>query len=458
MNIFYYAFFIFLCSISLTSKATNIKTEHPLILDFYPNCSYEVLKNYTVNSEVDSTGSKNETTKELLLKLRKKANEVGAHAVILVKKNIEQQIKKNNTTIVMLEFKAELIKQCAHKNNLAKKRTNYNHLGDKIIGTIKTPFSDSNKIHRPKLNNKEISLKNGIYGLKLGEHYQKVIDLFGTPSSVFKLFNDEFIISYGRRHWLYFQSNKLVKVQTQALFLSQSIINEIPLVSFFDAFQWKINSKIAYRSQLSDIKESLNISTKLNNQNQLIIKNNTATLILYFSKYIKENSTRYEVKNFSLQSNSYKKPKNRLRVESDRHFNVLYRMVTSLNENQAINFDTIKSQLGKEIGHITLTKREKLLIYNNNLLTNIKNEKLNTVSLVEEVFLNDGKINATSQPWFLGNFTQGKSIDTLRPYFPADSFELYDKVEIDSDEYQLSLLFDEVNNDKLLVEAKITLY
>ena len=61
-------------------------------------------------------------------------------------------------------------------------------------------------------------------------------------------------------------------------------------------------------------------------------------------------------------------------------------------------------------------------------------------------------------PWSLGDFVQGKSITELNRFFPDDIYELGNAVQIDSDEFQLTLWFDDYDDKNMLYEAKVTIY
>ena len=92
----------------------------------------------------------------------------------------------------------------------------------------------------------------------------------------------ELIIGYGRRHWLHFQENKLVKIQSTSPFFSQEILNKIPLRDFFDNDDWKINKQVPRESSFAEVKLALKLNTPLNKHNQLILQNQNNTLTLDF--------------------------------------------------------------------------------------------------------------------------------------------------------------------------------
>lgn len=453
------------------SQAEKLKIKYPPILDFYPNCSYDIVKTYSAKSQTDDTSKKTKKTNDLLLKIRKEAEVVGADAVILIAKEIKRKITatKFKVAIFTIKYEAELVKLCNDESNDAKRLTAYDHLGNKTINltstsqkisnTLSHTFTFSDTIHRPKITINEVSLENGVYGVKLDDNYQNVIATLGTPSTIINVFTDEFIIGYGRRHWLHFQNNKLVKIQTTATLLSQSTVNKIPFLDFFDDFNWRINNKISYKTNFTDVNKTLQTTDKPNKKDQLILENNIDKLTLFFNNYKKqgEHDMQYTLNGFSLEKKAYQQLDNKVSIDRAKNFTVLKNIMDSLNEKQNIDFDVVKSQLGEALSSIKLSNKEQIIIYNNNLSLQIKNNNIK-IKLLEDIFLTGVLDNTTSPPWYLGNFIQNHSVEQLRKYFPIDSFELDNQVVIDSDEYQISLFFDDNGDESLLYEAEVILY
>ena len=469
--IVFYFFLLVLVSLSgNATQATYLDVEYPHILNFYPSCQYEVIKNYSVKEKIDDLLEKEEITNDLLLKIRKKAGDLGADAVILKAKDIKRTVTstKIKRAVFTLKYDAELIKLCSEDSHKVQKLTPYNHLGDKVISSatssIKTTtysytVNFSSDIHRPVLTNKEVSLDSGVYGVELGENYKSVITALGTPNTILNVFIDELVIGYGRRHWLYFQNDKLVKLQTTPPLLSISMLNQVPFLDFFDDFQWKINNKAANQSSWADVKAALKTTKNLNEEHQLVLENRKAKLTLLFSKYIEqsEQDENYVLSGFSLEKSSYKLRDNRVAVDKEKQFNLLENIIDSLNKNKNLNLKTVKSQLGDPLGIISISKYEQLFVYNDHLFLQIKNDDIESINLVEEIF-KPGVFENTPTPWSIGSFKQGASIEQLRQNFPSDSFELDNTVEIDTDKYQLTLMFDEVEDDILLYEVNLRLY
>lgn len=445
----------------------------PPILDYIPNCTYQVIEKLMVKT--DTRNPKSESiVNELLTKLQNKAAEIGADALILVDKKIE--IKKAYTRAqngkrhytYRIRYVAESIKQCKDKNLTDRKLARFNHQGQRTVAMAgatlklekKFTFINKSKTSRPKITDNEVSLSNGVYGVKLGEEYESVIDKFGVPSVQLSLLEDELIIGYGRGHWFHFQANKLVKIQSSNDFLSQSIINQVPLLEFFDDASWKINNTVARKMLLDDVKSALNVDRGLNDKNQLTFNRDDGIMMLNFIHSINHHNKEesYVLKGFILQTDNYKKGNIQPFNQQLKQFNTISQAYKNLALEEDIDLPEFKNSLGDPVGRIILSKSLTLEIYNPNLLVTLKNNELASIHLTDGVFSNKLNIIPVSNNWYLDHFNNGESLDQTRMFFPENAFEMHSKVELQSDKYTLYLFFDENSEANALYEAEIKLW
>ena len=122
-----------------------------------------------------------------------------------------------------------------------------------------------------------------------------------------------------------------------------------------------------------------------------------------------------------------------------------------LNNNDSVHWPDLSQKLGEPIGRITLTAQSYINIYNAHLAIAIKNAELHTIYLLEEVF----KIEPNKIPWYLGKFSQGKTIAQLNEYFSKDAVIYESEVKTYTDNYQLLMFFDD---DLGLYEAVLKVY
>jgi len=203
----------------ISSFSTIAKTDInnlPSILDYYPNCSYEIIETASSKEETEQPLAI-ETTQLLLKRLRKQAKSIGANALILTARKTRKSKSAFDTAgfgktkvLYTISYHAELIKSCKEEFGSYKKAAAFNHLGEKILSfkneiqlSAKVVINtEKAKLHRPIVTNQEVSLEHGLYGIKIGSDYQQVIAAFGDPSIQLNLLNNELLVGYGRRFWM----------------------------------------------------------------------------------------------------------------------------------------------------------------------------------------------------------------------------------------------------------------
>ena len=436
----------------------------PPILDYYPNCAYEVLDSSKVKVKTLEFPEVEVVTR-LLLNLREEAKSAGADALILKYRRMKKQGGERSKTFY-LSYKAEFIKECNEPHTKNKKLTPVNKKGDDIYGIdlgtfiYELKFPKKAELNRPQITKNEVSIINGLYGIKIGATYQQVIDRFGDPSVELVKNSNELIVGYGRRHWLFFQENTLVNIQDNSPLLSQELVNLIPLHHFFDQYPWKVNKKSMIGSSLQVIQSVLNIKTPLNQKSQLIVSQLGNTFILNFSysKNLNTGQKDYKLNGFSLSSEVYM-PYITNPVELElHHTKIMNDIYTDLIKKKEIDWQYISNKLGEPIGRITLTVNSQINIYNSHLFVKLSHSKLSNINFYEQTLLSDSHMSLSDEHWNFGPFKQGESINQLREFIPETSFESDDMIEIDSDLYNLNLFFDEVNGLTSLYEPKVIIY
>jgi hypothetical protein len=321
----------------------------------------------------------------------------------------------------------------------------------------KFTFVNKTKTSRPKITDNEVSLSNGVYGAKLGEEYKSVIDKFGVPSVQLSLLEGELIIGYGRGHWFHFQSNKLVKIQSSNDFLSQSIINQVPLLEFLTMLAGKLIIQLLGKCFYDDVKSALNVDRGLNDKNQLTLNRDGEIMMLNFIRSINHHNQKesYTLKDFILQTDNYKKGSIQPFNQQPKQFDTISQAYKKLALEENLDLQEFKNSLGDPVGRIILSKNLTLDIYNPNLLVTLKNNELTSIQLNDGVFSNKLNIIPVSSNWSLDNFNNGESLDQTRMFFPVNAFEMHSKVELETDKYTLYLFFDENSEANTLYEAEI---
>jgi hypothetical protein len=457
---------------SVKAIGAKVDNELPPILDYYPGCDFSIIDVLKVNENTD-TPDDEEIVSNILNKLRKRAKKYNADAVVLIRVHTKQVISEHRSLsgalnyTYQLNYEAEILKGCINEDPSNRVQARYNHKGLRIIGStntssmnqqLKLVISSNKQSLRPKITSHNISISDGLYGMQLGSSFEQVIKAFGIPSTHFVFQNNDLIISYGRKHWLSFQNNRLVKIQSDSNVFSQNIVNQIPFINDFDDYSWKINNKVGYKEKLTSVREALNISKPLSKKGNLKLENQSGSMILDFVSYKNDetNSKEYSLRGFTIQSSDYEEPAF-IPHKRHYHFSIINKVFSDLQLNKSINLEELKIELGEPIGKIILSTGSSLEIYNNNLVLKIENAQLSYIQMNEQALNNASHQSKNATQWSLGSFQQGNSLEQASSFFPNDIFELNGAIEIEKENYTLLLHFDGNEENYPLYEAIITL-
>ena len=110
---------VYLFSSLFYIPAVSANGNLPPILDYYPNCSYKIIKNFTAKIKTEQPLIE-KTKLTLLAKLRRKAKSLGADALIIINKEVNEVInaekywgmKSTDIAKYVVSYEAELVKQC----------------------------------------------------------------------------------------------------------------------------------------------------------------------------------------------------------------------------------------------------------------------------------------------------------------------------------------------------------
>ncbi|TPH15534.1 hypothetical protein [Litorilituus lipolyticus] len=448
----------------------------PSILNYYPLSDYQVIKSYTAKKKTKEPYDI-KTTQALIKKLKNKGASIGADAVIIIEKKVKKTLnsaksyghRQDGISEFYVSYEAELIKYSQGDVKLSSRATPYNEKGYKqvksVITTarIKTKFvfkpPVKPKLHRPEVLTNEVSAIKGIYGLTISSTYEEVRETLGDPSVELQVSTDELILGYGRSHWFHFKNNEVVKVQTRIAPLSTTLLNEIPLLDFYDDKVWFVNGAIERNASLTKVKEVLGSDLALNNKNQIIVKEDNATLILHFDYSIdhETNKKHFYLSDFTLQSSEHLPAKLQASSQREAQFDAISGVYAKLQAESGIDAKLLESQLGNPVGRIYKSASHFLTLFNSNLYVETKREDIRSISFVEEVFAQQVS-RELDIPWYLNEFKQDGKLDEMRQKFPIEAFELDNEVSIDTDNYQVTLYFEESKGASRLYEAKLVIY
>lgn len=457
---------ISMCVIPTISFASDVNVaELPPVLDFYPNCQYQVIDSKRVAKNFRKPNVI-EHQVQIISEIRKRAKEVNADAVILTEKKIKQgeyHFGPDMEHLYKLSYSAELIRNCDAGDDLSRP-ARYNQEGNRVrrvegsrISLTLNSFSKVEEHYtRPAISDFSLSLQEGIYGVPLGSTYQQVVAKLGDPSAELFHYDNQRVIGYGRRHWFYFEQDSLVRVQSLKTELSQVISSEIPYWQDYDQHAWLINSKVGKSALLSEVIDQLELdsSTKLNKNSQLVLTDKGNKLVLQFtySKDPQTNKKRYSLSYFDYHVSDYKKAKALSDIAIEPLLNQLSQAYSSLDKQP---LTSAQLNLSKPLAVIKIEPELQLKLFGNSLLVKQEKQRISQIRLEQGFFEH---LQPTELAWALGPYQYGASMNKLSSYFDKSALIMPLDVVLEHDNYTLNLAFDDSDGTPVLYQAKLQLF
>ena len=456
----YYFLLIFVVGTNISLHAS----ERVKILNYYPDCNYEVID--TINSQLRTTEPESaQTTQKLLNIILDKAKDKGAEALILTNKIydlIHNDTRHHDKQRHRVRYDAELIKLCGPSTPLTDKQTPYDSTGKKagvklslgtIPGIVIEPILIQPKSRRKhQIQDNAITIDGSVYGVRLGTQYEQALNVLGDPNVELLLYNNELVLGYGRSHWFSFQNNQLVKVTQTPPLLTLTGKNIIPLIDYFDDFQWSIEGKLPYKSTLADLREALKNYTPPTSKKRLKLKEDNTTLLLDLVRCRSKSCLNATIQGFTLISKAFKTSQ---LGYSNKDFETQFEVISDvISSGEELSWDSLRPRLGSIIGYIYHSAQSKVVLVNPNLTLSIRGDKITEVNVSDDLIEHS---SLKKSPWELLSFKQGGDYSELKALFPDDVFDLGYEVSFDKDNYSLTLSFYDDGQTNTLYEMNVAI-
>lgn len=435
--------------------------DKPEILDYIPRCEYQVLDDFTVKKSFTKTTDKHKIQQQLLSKIKSKAEEISADAILLVDRKLSSKVTSAKVKLFTLAFKSELIKLCNENESLPLKPTSIDGAGNQYIAQQSIRFSQSKKFEfnfdrktnvlAEKAIQPQVSLTS-IYGVKLNASFEQIKNTLGEPNLILKLSPELLVLGYGRKLWLYLQQDKLVKASSQNLIFNQNIINKIPLRKGFDDNSWVLDGQIRYKTPKSAITKVYQ-DKKLKQLSSLeqFIESKENELHFQYHRYKDKQllNSSYLLNDFSLQKKNFTlfTLKN---MSDDALFKKVSKILLDLDETSELTIDDIKIKLGLPNLIIHNAKNQIIYGYGNQLMIMFDANDVSYFHFMENIY----KLQKTPTKWHVAGFFKGQMRNDISKVNDVD-FESDNYVELSIKEHRAILYFDGKNQ---LTEAKFTVY
>jgi len=314
--------------------------------------------------------------------------------------------------------------------------------------------TNGNKLpEQPEIASYNISLKEGVFGVKAG---MKTIDAFkilGVPTSEVALNDSDVLYSFGRNLWLVAKNDKVHIVTNKNNWISSTLKS---LIAFDERNlnSWKIDGHIESRATKQQVLESLDGEFIEDAKFRLNADSNDIGLEIDF---VKESFS----KGAMLIVNEFRYGNLTDNVTMDANY---------INDNTQGRYDTIDDMIRENTKNKEPTlisdlpyypiftaygaDKQKIYAYDNHLILIADDEEIKKIYIAETLFHNTNS-HAT---WKLGNIYAHQVSDEIADKFEGEVFGVDDYWEVYTDAFKYDFYFKKDNEALVLDELAIEIY
>ncbi|MGS0692545.1 hypothetical protein [Shewanella sp. 30m-9] len=451
---------------------------NPLIVDYKPSCIEKDLGVIAIKTEdleiLEQGNNLQEKSLSLaLMQIRQQAREIGADAVNITHVNhrvtnyssrfkpaSDEYIRKMLNT----HIQAQVFKMCAENKTLSSLAAPYNANGYKVHKfsyeytfdieklSSKSPYKLARQIQLPPAN---VSIAEGVYGLKLGSHISHVVKTLGPASIEIQLENDRFVLGYGRKLWYLFNQDKLEVVSTKSELLNNTGLNTIGFREGFDDTQWKVEGVSAQKSDINQVKLALASKQVQVKTNQLLVEGNQQDLLLEFETFHPEMASepKHLLTHFTLSQLNKTVEIGKPAILTAPQKEWLFKRLAP-NSSSHLTLDELTSQIPLTIKINIAIDNNTWWLVGNHILLSFNNQRLEKVKLTEPLFsdVNENVFASSINALNLPIDKQG-----MLAYFSgaADNFE---QVDIETEQFTIQAKYESYDDNAKLYELDIFYY
>lgn len=441
--------FFLACGLSVMAKA------EPEFLSFYPDCGYEVVEKVVHNGMVRSDLSKTaqyyvtQRLDRLRPEILQKAQDNDIKYIVI------ENIKLIPVRDGAMRFRVtiEHLKTCERPHDLGGKPARYNSLGQKIfsmgevkVGEQKTIVFEATKVNkRPDVgDNVNISLTEGVYGIPLGAPQNEIVAKFGSPSFWYNDMTGGAFLAYGRRHWLIFQDDKLIKAKYGDTLFSNELVNYFTFDDRFDDRQWIVQQ---------DIKRGAILPSDLQGTSkQLAYENDTQTLSVITEMFLEngQQDRNHRAVGFELARKALSEYEMTFSDELKKQNQAfLLDALTNIQDTDNLEAELFR---GSAVGRTSTENSKQHLLLDNATL-------IHTVGdVVNKIYLSGGFIKGQSLGWQFGEFHRGQNMQEVLQIAGNTGFYMDGVLTIEKGRYTMTLYADQTGEKDLLDALEISIY
>ncbi|MCL1049202.1 hypothetical protein L2755_06135 [Shewanella abyssi] len=468
-----------LISVTCLTFIVNVQAAEPeetRIVDYKPNCIVEILAPITLNMtalEYQYLGHVEESPAFALAlqQLRHDATAIGADVMLLTqvrnnKVSVEGRTRRKTGAKVRTEtslnthFEAQPYTLCKDDRSFSNERAAYRadgykthtveiqfeYIFDPDVIKRTTPIAIAKNIELPPAN---ISLATGVYGIIVGASTAQTAKKLGPPSIVLTLENNEKIWGYGRHLWFTYAADKLKSVSSELALLNGTGQNSIAFRDGFDDTRWRIEGKVAQKSPIEQVRQSLSLHDIKETSEQIIMTQKQQRLILQFDKFhprAKDNPVTL-LTNFTYTSDMSEPEKQTLPQLTAAQEQWLYKHLQPDNV-ELLTLPNLLKQI-PQTNKINIANDEKQWwLVGNNVLLQFHDIELNQAHITES-FFTDNNRDAFFQSVKSLQLPQDKQ--GLLAFY-KDANDNYDEVDITREHFNLIAKFESEEDDAVVYD------
>jgi len=306
---------------------------------------------------------------------------------------------------------------------------------------------------QPKLPSKNISVEQGVFGVKADMNIIDALSVLGIPMSEMALNDTDVLYSFGRNLWLIAKENKVHSISNTNSQISNTVKS---MIAFDDRSltDWKINGVIGH----GDSKQSVEalIEGAFTSENTFLVDSeSTASLEI---KFVKESFA--EEANWIVSDFSYGNLTEKVSLDANYITNntadgyEVFAEILRKAESEDDKAITINALPYYPIFTAYGSEGKKIYIYDNHLIVTAKNEKIKQLYIAETLF--SGVEDSTK--WKLGHIYSNQASDEIEAMFKDDVFGVGDYWEVYTENLKYDFYFKRNDRSLVLDEVEIELY
>ncbi|WP_137225814.1 hypothetical protein [Shewanella sp. MEBiC00475] len=445
----------------------------PPILDFYPECTPQVINTASdrVVYDIDLALLKQTNSsvmahseaylQQALVGIQHKAELAGADAVIIDRLNVGSvdrsvdlkddngRVNSNVKQIIVLST-VQHIKLCEDQQ-LTKNPTPYNSKGKSLsftetLVTLAMPEKEDLLIQAQKHNAPKADITtNSAYGVHIGDTLDELQQALGPHSIQLQFRDGTMVYGYGRSLWFFVENAKIAMISQEQGMLNGHGKNQITLSENYDHDDWVIVGKVHQGDELQTVAKHLSLRK---NNGYYTVKGESSQLILQFEDY-KESITKEAVSklnNFSIMPIATSKKNHQVNFANFDNIDIA--KIIALDDKQA---HTLQPQ--QLINQIQLSENGPMVFVNNNVLLGINDQGTVNRIKVTESMLASQDINEFNK--VLANYQIPATKSALLVRYP-NAEDNFDNVMISEGNLLMSVNFDSYDDDAQLIDLTLS--